>query len=471
MMYEISIGENYSRERQKMEFIKKPEKEIPVYSRKDILIVGGGVAGLSAAVSSARMGCKPILVEESGQLGGIVTLGLSTNFMGVDLSVNRGFFVEFFEKLKESGSLIEGFHSPIDPEIFKWIAFNYIEKEGIDLLLHTRVVDVIRHQSKIQGVVIENKAGRQAILSNIVIDASGDADIADAGGEAYEKVKKDEHAMTLLFRVAGADIHKFALFVKKNPDEFSPMQNFQDIGVMELDKEGPSLAIGGFKGLIRKAREKGELYLTHESMWVVFLPTKGTVEINATHVIGMDPLSGKDLTLAEIECRKQMMSVYSFLKKNVPGFENIYLLDSASHIGVRESRRVIGEYVLKFDDIKRGQNFDDSIAVNFMPVDIHGPGEQQTWIKLDRPYEIPYRSLQAKVNENLLVAGRCISADHIVQGSIRSVPCCFATGQAAGVAAALSEIEGKGPKKINVGRLQNELRKQGAVVSQQWVKG
>jgi hypothetical protein len=453
-----------------MEYVKRPEKKIPVYSRKEVLVVGGGVAGLSAAVTSARMGFKPVLVEESGQLGGIVTLGLSTNFMGVDLSANRGFFFEVFEKLRQNGALIEGFHSPIDPEMFKWIAFEYIEKEGIDLLLHTRVVDVIRDQSKVQGVIIENKTGSQAILSDVVIDASGDADIAASGGEAFGKVNKDEHAMTLLFRVGGADIHKFASFVKDNPDEFSPMERFQDIGTMELDRETPLLAIGGFKGLIKRGREKGELYLTHDNMWIAFLPTKGTVEINATHVIGLDPLNGKDLTLAEIDCRKQMVSVYSFLKKNIPGFENIYLLDSASHIGVRESRRLIGEYILTFEDIKRGQKFDDSIAVNFMPIDIHGPGEQQTWRKLDHPYEIPYRSLQAKVNDNLLVAGRCISVDHIVQGSIRSVPCCFATGQAAGVAASLSLLENKSPKKIDVGRLQLELRKQGAVISQQWIK-
>lgn len=454
-----------------MEFIKRPEKKIPVYGKKEVLIVGGGVAGLSAAVASARMGVKPLLIEESGQLGGIVTLSLSANFMGVDLSVNRGFFIEFFEKLKEKRSLVEGFHSPIDPEIFKWVAFDYVEKEGIDLLLHTRVVDVIRDQGKIQGVLIENKEGSQAVLCGVIIDATGDADIAAFGGEAYEKVKEDEHAMTLLFRVAGVNIYEFVSFVRDNPDEFFPIGNFQDVSVMDLDREVPLLAIAGFNRLIKKAREKGELYLPHDNIWVAFLPTKGTVEINATRVIGLDPLSGKDLTFAEIECRKQMMSVYSFFNKNIPGFENISLLDSASHIGVRMSRRVIGEYVLKFEDIKEGKKFEDTIAMNFMPVDIHGPGEQNTWVKLDHPYEIPYRSLKAKMNENLLIAGRCISVDHMVQGSIRSVPCCFTTGQAAGVAGALSVLEKTSVKKIHVEQLQKELKKQGAVVSEQWERG
>lgn len=449
-----------------MEYVKQPERQIPVYSKKEVLVIGGGVAGLSAAIASARFGCKTILVEGGGYLGGTVTLGLNTNFMGVDLSVNRGLFVEFYEKLKETGSLIEGFHSPIDPEVFKWLAFNTVDKEGVELLLHTRVVDVIRDKNRILGVFIENKSGRQAIMGDVLVDASGDADVAAMAGENFDKVKKDEHGMTLLFRVGGANINILANFVNNYPDkdEFFPMESPKDIGVMELDRDKPLAAFGGFVGLIKRARERGELYLTHDNMWIAFLPAKGTVLINATHVIGLDPLSAKDLTSAEVECRKQMMSVYSFLKKNIPGFENIFLMDSASHIGIRESRRIVGEYILKYEDIERGQDFDDAIALNFMPVDIHGPGETQTWIKLECPYQIPYRSLQAKVNENLLVAGRCISVDHTVQGSIRNVPCCFATGQAAGTAAALSILEKKSPKKINVDRLKSELKKQGAVV-------
>jgi hypothetical protein len=450
-----------------MDLIKRAEMQVPIYSKNKVLVVGGGVAGLSAAISASRLDCKTILVEEEGQLGGTVTLGLNTNFMGVDLSVNRGIFVEFYKKLKDRESLIEGFHSPIDPEVFKWVAFEFVEKEGIELLLHTRVVDVIRDQNRIVGVFVENKSGCQAIMCDVVIDASGDADVAAAAGEAFNEVKKDEQGITLLFRVGGADIHKFVAYVKDNLDkeEFSPIGSSQEVSIIKMDQDKPLVTVGGFKKLIKKARERGELYLTHDSIWIAFLPKQGTALINATRVIGLDPVSAKDLTLAEIECRKQMMSVYSFLKKSVPGFENISLLDSASHIGIRESRRVIGEYVLKYDDIKKGKTFDDAIAVNSMPVDIHGPGEKQTWIKLDRPYEIPYRSLQAKVNDNLLVAGRCISVDHLVQGSIRSVPCCFATGQAAGVAAALSFIGKESPKEINVGQLRNELKKQGGIVS------
>ena len=447
----------------KMEYIKQPEKRVPITSKSEVLVVGGGVAGLSAAVAAARLGCKTMLIEEGGCLGGTVSLGLMQSFMGVDLSVNRGFFAEFYEKLKEAGSLIEGFHSPFDLEVFKWIAIETAEKEGIDLLLHTRAIEVKRERNKILGVLIDNKSGPQAIMSDVVVDASGDADVAAMAGENFDKVKKDEHGMTLLFRVVGADVYKFAAFVKEqqNKDEFFAIGGHHDSSHLDLDREKPLATIGGFKGLIKKARENGELYLTHDNMFISFIPTKGIALINATHVIGFDPLSGKDLTLAEIECRKQMMSVFSFLQKYVPGFENISLLDSASHIGVRESRRLIGEYVLTFDDIKKGKNFNDAIALNFMPIDIHGPGEQQTWIKLENPYQIPFRSLQAKKNKNLLVAGRSISTDHIVQGSTRSIPCCFATGQAAGAAAALAAKNSVSFSKLDIKALQQTLIQQG----------
>ena len=446
-----------------MEYIKRPEKRIPISSKSEVLVVGGGVAGLSAAVASARLGCKTMLVEAGGALGGTATLGLMPTFMGVDLSVNQGFFIEFYNKLKEAGYLIEGFYSHFDPEMFKWFALECIEKEGIELLLHTKVLDVKRDRKKILGVFIENKSGIQFIMSDMVVDASGDADVAAMAGEDFDKAKKDEHAMTLIFRVIGADVYKFAAYVKDHPDkdEFLPMGTPGDPSVMEMDREKPLLSICGFKGVIKKAREKGELHLPHDNLTINFPPTKGFALINATHVIGLDALSGKDLTLAEIECRRQMMSVFSFLKKYIPGFENISLLDSAFTIGVRESRRLIGEYVLTFDDIKKGKNFDDAIALNFMPIDIHGPGEQQTWIKLDNPYQIPFRSLQAKRNKNLLVAGRCISVDHMVHGSSRSIPCCFGTGQAAGAAAALAAKNCVSFSKLDVKALQRTLIQQG----------
>jgi len=447
-----------------VDFVRLSEDQVPIYDESDVLVVGGGPAGLSAAVAAARMGCKTTLVEQGGCLGGTVTLGLNTNFMGVYPAINRGIFGEFCDRLKDHDAIIEGFMSPIDPEIFKALAFDFVQEERVGLLLHSSVVYAIRDQGSLKGVVVANKAGLQALTGRVVVDTSGDADVAARVGEAFDKVKKDEHAMTLLFRVGGADVYKFASFVEQHKSEFRSINTPQDDSYVEVDREKPLVTVGGLHGFIKRARERGELHLTHDNMWIAFLPEPGVALINATHVLGCDPTSPKDLTLAEIECRRQMMSVYLFLKKEIPGFEGAYLLDSAAHIGIRESRRLIGEYVLTFEDVQEQKKFEDVVAVNLMPVDIHGPGEQQTWIKLRGPYQVPYRSLRGKVNDNLLVAGRCISVDHMVQGSIRNVPCCFATGQAAGVAAALAVSEAGNTKKIDIKQLQGELTRQGVVL-------
>lgn len=448
-----------------MEWTNIPARRIPIYSKNEVVVVGGGVAGLSAAVASGRLGVKTILVEQGNCLGGTVTRGLVTTWMGVEPEVNKGFFMEVLRAMKASGDLIEGFHSPNDPEAFKLLALDVVQKAGVELLLYTTVIDVLLEKHKLSGIVIANKSGLEAIMGEVFVDASGDADVAALAGEAFEKAIPGENALTIPYRIGGVDIHKAVSFVKENPDDFYAWGSPQDLTILEPNRDKPLVSIVGFKGMIKKARDKGELCLPHEVIALKFLPAKGMVQINATHVTNRDPLNAKDLTLAEIEGRKQMMSVFSFMKKTIPGFEDSYLMDSAGQIGVRESRRVIGEYTLSEDDIRESRHFDDVITLNFCPIDIHGPGEKQTWLKLKQPYEVPYRSLQAKVNENLLIAGRCISADRVAQGTIRSVPGCFGTGQAAGVAAALSAREKKSPKNLPIGDLQSELKRQGVRLS------
>jgi hypothetical protein len=222
----------------------------------------------------------------------------------------------------------------------------------------------------------------------------------------------------------------------------------------------------GFFNLIKKAREKGELDLPHDNLAVSFLPLRGVAIVNATNVSQLDPLSIKDLTAAEIQARKQMISVFHFLKNNIPGFEESFINESGSCIGIRESRRLIGEYVLTKEDVLNGQTFPDAVAMNGGRISIHGADGKQTWIPLKNPYQVPYRCLQARDSDNLLVAGRCLSADHVAQGSMRNVSSSFATGQAAGTAAALSVINKVPPKQLDIKLLQKVLLDQGAVLSQ-----
>lgn len=450
-----------------MDFVKLPERQAPVYAASDVIVVGGGVAGLAAATAAVRQGCRTILIDEGGILGGTVTKCIMPSFGSLNFAVIKGLFAEVCEKLMQSGALIrnEGRSSPFDPEAFKTVVFDLAEKEGFELLLHTAVFDVIRQGDHLDGVFITGKAGIQAITGKVVIDASGDGDIAAMSGESFAE-NGERQPMSLMFTVGNADVRRFAAFVRDFPDknEFTSMGNPLKFNVAEIDENHPQVNAWGFFNLIKEAREKGELYLPHDNMAVVFLPQKGVVFVNATNVSHLDPLSPRDLTQAEVESRKQMQSVYRFLKNRIPGFEDCFILSSGSVIGVRESRNVAGEYRLTRDDVLNGRTFPDAVALNGGRISVHNPGEKQTWIKLDRPYQIPYRCLQGRMYENLLIAGRCISVDHIAQASIRNVSCCFATGQAAGTAAALSVKNQVSPKKLEMKLLQTALLEQGVVL-------
>lgn len=452
-----------------MEYLKLPEMQVPIYARTGVIVVGGGVAGLAAAISAVRQGCKAILIDDGGILGGTVTKCLMPSFGSLNFSIIKGIFAEICEMLQDRGAIIQnqGRSSPCDPEAFRSVVFEVVEKEGIELLLHTSVFGVKRQDNQLKGVFITNKSGIHAIVGDVVIDATGDANVAALAGESFVECG-ERQPMTLMFTLGNANARSFAAYVSNYPDknEFTSTGNPLHLDVEHIDENHPQINAWGFFQLIKAAREKGELYLPHDNLAVIFLPLKGVVLVNATNVSHLNPLNIKDITTAEIEARKQMLSVHYFLKNNIPGFEETFINDSGSQIGIRESRQVIGEYILTKEDVLNGKSFQDAVVLNGGRISIHGADEKQTWIPLKRPYQIPYRCLQAKANDNLLVAGRCISADHIAQCSIRNVSCCFATGQAAGTAAALSINNNVKVKEQDVRLLQKALINQGAIISE-----
>lgn len=448
--------------------ILQPERQIPVYGSGEVVVIGGGVAGLSASVAASRLGCKTILIENSGSLGGTATKCLMPSLGRSRPALIKGFFAEFYDRMAAANAVIvtEGHSSPFDPEIFKSLCFDIIEETGVDLFLHTSVTGVVRDQNRINGVIMSNKSGEHAVTGDVFIDTSGDADVAAMAGESFE-TDGERQPMSLMFTVGNADAYRFADWVKNHPDksEFWPMGP-QYLSIIDLDRDIPQINVGGFMGLIKKARENGELYLPHDNMALLFLPMKGVVLVNATHLRHLDPLDAKDITVAEIEGRKQMLSTWHFLKKYIPGFEDCFIAGSASHVGIRESRRITGEYVLKLEDLQEGRSFSDAVVLHNGRASIHGPGEKQTFISFPHPYEIPYRCLQAKVNDNLLVAGRCISADNVAHGAVRGMVCCFATGQAAGTAAALSIKHQVKPKELDPKVLRKTLIDQGVTLTE-----
>jgi hypothetical protein len=449
-----------------MDNLKLPERQVPVLAKTQVIVVGGGVAGIGAAVAAVRQGSKAILIDDGGILGGTVTKCLMPNF-GSKYVYIKGIYAEICDQLRERGAIIQGQDrtSPCDPEAFRSLLFEVIEKAGVELLLHTSVFDVSRQGKHLKGVFITNKSGIQAVTGEVVIDATGEANVASLAGESFAE-NGERQPMTVMFTVGNADARRFGYFIRDYPDknEFTRTGSPMLIDPEKIDENHPVVGAWGFFNLIKKAQDKGELELPHENLAVSFLPLKGVAIVNATNVSHMDPLNPKDLTTAEIQARKQMVSVYRFLKNNIPGFEESYINDSGSCIGIRESRRLMGEYVLNKEDVLNGGTFPDSVALNGGRISIHGADGKQTWIPLKNPYQVPYRCLQAKVNDNLLVAGRCISADHVAQGSMRNVSSSFATGQAVGTAAALSVKNQINPKQLDIKLLQKALLAQGTLL-------
>jgi hypothetical protein len=437
-----------------MNYIFEPKRETSVLLKTDVVVIGGGPAGLAASIAAARNGAKTLLIERYGYLGGMITAGICPMFMGVNRKVISGIFTEFLDRLSaEKATGREGFFTQFDHEVFKAIAQDFMEKAGVKLLLHSWAVDAIVKDSRLKGVIIESKSGRNAVTGKVFVDASGDGDIAAKAGVSFNVGGSPEQSLTLLFRM-GAVNKDVVMKLRSERKEFTPAPHPPSTTSAMFFRVPPDL--------VKAAKRKGELSINHEDISVMNLPLAGIVLVNTGHITGASGTDVEDLTRSEIQSRKEAKAVAEFLRKNIHGFESSFILDTPVGIGVRETRRIVGEYVLTKDDMIEGRRFGDAIAQNMMPIDIHGPGEKHTWIPMKKPYDIPYRCLLPKRVDNLLVAGRCISTDHQTQGSIRSIPCCFATGQASGTAAALAIKSGSSLKELDIKTLQETLVKQGA---------
>lgn len=442
----------------------------------DVVVVGGGVSGSVAAIAAARTGARTLLVEKFGFLGGTLTgagVGPMMTFHAGNRQVIGGIPQEIVKRLMKMGASpghipdTTGFVStvtPFDDEALKYLLQEMALECMVNFIFYSVLASVKMDGCTIKAIEMLNKGGLSEIIADIYIDATGDADLAVKCGVQYQKGRPGDNIsqpMTMMLRVGNVDIKKIKANVLKNPENFCMINSQKEI------IEAKRLSVNGFLSEIKTAKQKGEITFERDRVLFFETNTPGEVIVNMTRVLNADATNPEDLTMAEIEGRRQAWQLFSFLKKYIPGFENAIFISTGPCIGIRESRKIKGEYVLTAEDLIECRRFEDVIAKGSYPVDIHSPdgaGMQYMKLKEGTDYDISFRSLYAQEVDNLLVCGRCISSTHEANAAIRVSPIAMATGQAAGTAAALCVKKNVIPKNLDVQELQNLLRSNGVIL-------
>lgn len=446
---------------------------VPVRDGCDVLVIGGGSAGIAAATAAARNEARTVLVERYGFLGGTPTAGLVGPFMTSYSSDGRepvvgGIFQEIVDRMVTAGGAIDpaktqaghtwssfitvghAHVTPFHPDALKVAAADMLLEAGVTLMLHTSFVDVRLDPTRrrIDGVVVLTKAGLAYLPATVVIDCSADGDVAVRAGVPFTVGRDDGKRMpaTMFFRIGGVDDERVEAFAREH----------------EVRHPGEHL----YECLVTEARTRGEINIPNDWINIYREPEPGVWRVNTTRLHGVDGTDPEHLTRAEIAGRRQVVHLLDFMRARCPGLANVRLLEVAAQIGIRETRHVQGEYVLTRDDVITGARFPDAIARCAYPIDIHDPeGTRFSLSAVDAPYyDIPYRCLVPLRVDNLLVAGRCFSATHEAAASARVVPPVYAMGQAAGTAAALSVSDRVMPRELSTSRLRERLAEQDAIV-------
>jgi len=450
----------------------KVELEVKDFGNFDVVIIGGGSAGAIAAVACSRMGVKTLLIERFNCFGGMVTAGLLGSFgtwNDHQELVVGGIPIEFLEKLRSSGVTVG---DPVrddfvhyDIEVAKKVYDEMICEAGCEFLLNSFVCDVEVDRGLITGVVFATVDGLAFARGKFFIDCSGDALVATlAGCPVVVGREKDGKIMpaSMMLKIGGVNIERLhKLYQEEHPEWVGDVfanrsyQGFMKVGVEEELEEAAS------RGLLSPLAEETR----HWFVGMASTPREGEIMLNVHGAVEKNLLEPWERSRSEVEARARAWAIAECLKNFVPGFENSYVSCSAPLLGIRETRKIVGEYVLTAEDILSGRKFDDGIAFGSCYLAVHDPeGREISKDSLPKghKYHIPFRSLIPRGMENLLVAGRCISVTHEALGSTRIVPTCMAEGQAAGVAAALAVKEGvSNIRKLNVDKLKESIKKVG----------
>lgn len=413
----------------------------------NLIVAGGGLSGVCAAISAAREGLKVLLIEKGGSLGGAITNNLVYPFMpyhtadaenGGVMSLCRGIFEEIVKR--ENACAGHSSDCMFKPEYIKLVLDEMVTEAGVDILFHSSVYEVISEGRQIKSVKATVPSGVLELAADFFIDTTGNGDLFALAGCDFQLGRESDglcQPMTTCFRMSGVDIEQFK----------------KDLGMLN--------------DLYKQQREEGKLTNPREDILTFLGIGEGIVHFNTTRIIKHNPTDAFDISRAEIAARRQVLEMVKFLKANSAAFKNSTIISIAGEIGVRESRKLKGVHILTVDELKNLTDFEDSIALGNYDIDIHNPagsGTSHYYFKSGEYYKIPYRSLLPKEFDNLLVAGRCISATHEAQASIRIMPICACLGEAAGAAAAVAYNTGKTAPTVDVQKVRELLKNNGAAV-------
>ncbi|MEM3703600.1 MAG: FAD-dependent oxidoreductase [Candidatus Bathyarchaeia archaeon] len=493
-----------------------------LYGKYDVIVVGGGCAGCAAAISSARAGAKTILIERFGALGGMLNISGPPGWAFSHLWNNRGEQIiagiveELHHRLEKEGLALP-YPKPedrqfdsfayIDPDWAGLLLFQMMQENKVDLLLHSLAVDVIKEGDNMRGVIVENTSGRMAVLGDVVIECTGEGDIAVRAGAPYtviDRTKEEIDPPSITFHMDGVDWDKVTKYFKENPEEFVRFPSIMAWGqitteykervkarmeelkkassILDLVKAG-KLGYVNFYKISEEAVKNGDLPPRGVDLGFFFTPRQGgviqPVFQHSAQVPDCDITNVRELTWAEIEARRQVTMAVKAVRKYLPGFKNAYLTRLTFCVRGREGRHFIGDYQLTSDDVAEARKFPDVIAKSAMNTNIGGPFHscrypaesmnidpkvKKVRVKNGGSYDIPYRCLVPKNVENLLLAGKCISVSEDFKRDC--LPENMATGQAAGVAAAICAKKNITPRQLeqDVSVLQKILQQQGVIL-------
>ncbi|MGV6872819.1 FAD-dependent oxidoreductase [Pseudochelatococcus sp. B33] len=487
--------------------MKKTNKTV----RKDVLVIGGGTAGFAAAIAAARNGADVLVLEQRDHLGGTHSGGMVMMIRSMrhmkapvgfeqkkllmttyessfdDEQLVRSIAQEYIDRMLSIGAAWgqtgqATARQMFDPEVAKWVIQQMVEEAGAEIWLNSQVTDLLREGDKVTGVVLDSLRERVEVHATILIDSTGDGDIAAAAGASFQFGSPDDglcQPMSLYFGVGGVQLDKTLDYMRTHPEEFG--QEYVD-RLLQMRAEDKPFTMFPFKNKIREALANGDYPLplgletvNPDTLSYIVRPMfrNGRLRYDVTYhnmdmAYNIDATDRIELTRATLSMRDMANRMTAFYRKYIPGYEDCYLSHTAQSVGIRDSRRIDCDYTLTVDDVLAGRSFPDGIGRYGSVMDVHDKSGKKslslTEVGGSGWFHIPFRCLLPKGVENVIVAGRCISADYHAQGSVRSQAAAMMTGQATGTAAALAVRQKRMPRELDIAELQSVLRSQDQVI-------